>query len=68
MGRLRETMIGVRVTAAERELLENAAKADGLPLATLLRREALRAARWARQRDAERTARIQQPRPDDKAM
>ena len=68
MGRLRETMIGVRVTAAERELLENAAKTDGLPLATLLRREALRAARRARQREVERTARIQQPRPDDKAM
>ena len=68
MGRLRETMIGVRVTAAERELLENAAKTDGLPLATLLRREALRAARRARQREVERTTRIQQPRPDEKAM
>ncbi len=48
MGRLRATMIGVRVTAAERVLLEGAAEADGLPLATLLRREALRAARRAR--------------------
>ena len=37
-------MIGVRVTAAERELLEKAAEADGLPLATMLRRDALRAA------------------------
>ncbi len=67
MGRLRATMIGVRVTAAERVLLEGAAEADGLPLATLLRRVALRAARRARQRDVERTARIQRQRPDDQA-
>lgn len=41
-------MIGVRVTQTERGQLERVALADGLPLATLVRREALRAIRQRR--------------------
>ncbi len=45
MTNLRNTMAGVRLTRSERDVLRCAAARDGLPLAAMIRRAALREAR-----------------------
>jgi hypothetical protein len=57
MRALRERMIGVRVNEQEHHLLTKLAAKEGLSLAAMLRREALKAARRSRLRDSVREAR-----------
>ena len=56
-------MIGVRLSDGERELLARVAANDGVALATMLRREGLRAARAAMRRERDDVEREPAPVP-----